>query len=284
MFLGVDGSVPTAAPLPVNLAEAVDLLDVAPADSLLCIPAASRSIVVELARLLRAGVRPDVRLVELPVPPTATVVVAAVLDVGAFPDGVVHALARLVAQRCPAYTLVDSVASFTEPAPSVLQHAWSLVPGRRFLVSTLPPQVSTAAGALPDPPNTACLTVSTSAADLTSQRWRELLEAQFSGAQSVPVTLAAPGPPGARRWAELTAVPVPLEDVAEQVGAELTIVACPWCSAPTAGDHCLHCGSSGDGQPSSAGSASTLRRGTASTLFPGVGREAPATTRSRRAS
>jgi hypothetical protein len=248
------------------------------------VPERGAAAVETIAQLVRAGVRPDARLLQLPVPPTAAVVVAVALHTGRLPAGAVGALARAVAERCCTYTMVDSVASFTTPAPSVFQHAWSLVPGSRFFASSRPPAVHRVWGTLPPPLDEAFLTISTSADDPSSQRWREDLEALFPAAEPGQVALAAPGPPGVRRWAELTAVPLPLSDFVARLHAQLTVLTCPWCSAEIAGDVCPYCGVAvaAPGPVGLHGSAPPIPS-PSSSLFPRADREAP-TAQSRRAS
>jgi hypothetical protein len=76
LFAGVDPSVPGGVSLPPDPAALIDLLLTIPPGTLICAALAARPVTADLRRILRAGVRPDVRMVDLAVPPTVVPVVA----------------------------------------------------------------------------------------------------------------------------------------------------------------------------------------------------------------
>lgn len=252
VFACADPQVPGGLILPSASEELLRLLEGMPPGTLVCTTSSTGPGGVQLRRYLRAGIRPDVRMVHLSLRPTVIPVVASVLRVGGFPPGTLTALAAGVTAACPTVAVVDSVHQLEDPAPSVVQHAFSRIPGIRFGLDTR----GLDDGGRGDKGGVvrmnwtpsvwdrkdSAVVVTASADDPTSERWRRDLE-QVNPARQFFRTGSVERPfRGARRWAEATAVPATFDELAQHLRTTVRVVPCSWCGNVVSAPVCPFCG------------------------------------------
>jgi hypothetical protein len=173
-----------------------------------------------------------------------------------FPIGAVASAIRLVESVLSTTAYVDSVARLEQPAPSLVDHALSHLPGSRFLI--LPTRVirrarpaSPAAQGLGAGP---CFAAASR--DAAGQQWRRELIGSTGCRDVVTVWDRTRSWWRARRWAEVTTVGEPIATLRDRLSA-VPVAACPWCGRQRAGlVPCCFCGAeSGSGSGSGSGPA-----------------------------
>jgi hypothetical protein len=228
-------------------------------EALLLVRDGGDGVVQRAADVAAAALRDEgvvVRTVRAPA--TRFAALATVLDEFGqwLPVGALVPAIPLVEAALSTVALVDSVAQLEHPAPSVVDHAASHLPGSRFLI--LPDRVVRGGRAqLTSTPATGPGRGFVAASrDPTAQEWRrELVDA--AGCQRV-VTVwdRLPSWWRARRWAELTTVTEATGRLLDRLAAALPVAACRWCGrhgAVTAA--CCFCGAGTGPGPAGSGPA-----------------------------
>jgi hypothetical protein len=247
VFACADPQVPGGLILPSARKDLLGLLEGMSPGALVCTTASTGPAAAHLRRYLRAGIRPDVRMVHLPLSPTMIPVLASVLRAGGFPPGAVLTLTTEVTAVCPTVAVLDSVNQLEAPAPSVLQHALSRFPGVRFGINVRGHGVRGGVVRVNWVPSArdreeSAVIVAASADDPTSQRWRRNLERANPARCSLATGAAGQPFRGARRWAEVTAVPCTFDELAQHLRTKVRIVICPWCGNGVSARVCPFCG------------------------------------------
>lgn len=239
----------TTAPPADDLA-AVDLLRGLTADTVLVVPgqagpAASR----RLHRARKLVGRTDVAVVERRRPISRLAMAARlVTQAQAFwPAEQSEAMATVDA--CLRTTaLLHSVGRLEDPAPSLAQHALSAAPGIRFLADLDAGTVRRVGGGWPTGPASSSGTGGTATACASRSAptsWSEELVTRFAPERFDAVP-PSDGPEGrfwgTARWAELTVLRRPEQDVLVELRETIAGVPCPSCRRPAAGTACVFCG------------------------------------------
>lgn len=243
-FVGVDGRLPGGCgELPTGDSLGAFLQGL-PRDALLCLGRGEATTTAELRRHLLAGLRPDVRAVDLPLTSTALAVLASVTGSGLFPPGLVGALARRVVETSRTLAIVERPVPLPDLDVRLGQRILGRLPGTRFTVD-LPAGHVRWLWRRPSPrllEGQRAFAVSACAGDGRSEAWREALEAASLATGRSRVAHTPPYAWGVERWAELTLIPEPLDAYARALGTQVPVRPCRWCARPGDPGTCLYCG------------------------------------------
>ncbi|NLT55767.1 MAG: hypothetical protein GXX79_14660 [Actinomycetales bacterium] len=243
VFCGIDERLPGGLLLPADGDGLLRVLDGLPAGALVAASPGGESTIGSIRRFLRAGVRRDVRLVEVPLSRSALAMTAAVMSYG-IPAGAVRDVAAGVSELASTVVLLDTVSALDRPAPSVAQHAAGLLPGTRFVVDVTRGRVHKCGRSLPASvlPQGVAAAVTACGEDRTSNQWREQLEAGVRSTNGIRLSTGTGSLWRARSWAEVTAVTEPLDAFARRLAQRLDLRYCHWCREVVSGFPCLYCG------------------------------------------
>lgn len=220
--------------------------------------------------IVRSILGPDrVVVVQTKLPPLATAVLASHLAAAADKlQGTGQVLAAVAAlQRwLTALAWLRRVDKLEYPDPGLRLHAWSLLPGTRFVASAHPKPFVHRIGAgdpLPGLRKTPGPWLAVLSPPGNGSSWlREVADTRMGAQRVVEVN---PPPLSARWWgsrrvAELVVCPDALSTVTDWITSERPVSPCPWCGVPVNGTECPVCSMVRDA-PAAAGSAPTAAGG-----------------------
>lgn len=184
-------------------------------------------------------------------PPLAGGVLAslgATLGPGAPSAGALVGLLPRLGRQLVTITWLSRLSSLREPAPTITQHATSLLPGTAFAVTSWPEpgihQLRRKDRTIEVPAPRGAIGVAVAARDGD----REWLDEMVLGPLGDPAVVEVDSSPLAREWwgsghiVECVLYPLDVRETAARVSRELSLRACRWCGQQVATTPCPYCG------------------------------------------